>query len=50
LGGGIRASKLAPLLKDGNIKEAVEKFVPDFIEGTNRDAVIDILQKDWDNR
>ena len=50
LGGGIRASKMAPLLKDGNIEEAVEKFVPDFIEGTDRDAVIDILQKDWDNR
>ena len=50
LGGGIRASKMAPYLKVGNIEEAVEKFVPDFIEGTNRDAVIDILQKDWDNR
>jgi len=50
LGGGIRASKMAPYLEVGNIKEAVEKFVPDFIEGTNRDAVIDILQKDWDNR
>ena len=44
------ATKMAPLLEVGNIEEAVEKFVPDFIEGTDRDAVINILQKDWDSR
>ena len=51
LGGGIRASQMAPLLAVGKIREAVEEFVPqDVIDETNKDAIINILQKDWDNR
>ena len=38
-------------LEVGSIEEAVERFAPlDLINQTDRDAIINILQKDWNNR
>tara|TARA_R100001591_G_scaffold55562_1_gene65367 strand:+ start:43 stop:708 length:666 start_codon:yes stop_codon:yes gene_type:complete len=51
LGGGVRAKDMKEYLEVGSIEEAVERFAPlDLINQTDRDAIINILQKDWNNR